>query len=323
MGDTPPTLRTVWDAAARIAPHVHRTPLLTCATLDRMAGRRIFLKCESFQRGGAFKFRGACNAVLALPAADAARGVVTHSSGNHGQALALAARIRGTTAHVVLPQNAALVKAHALEEYGATVYRCAPTQQAREEAARQVGHRTGATFVPPFDHPDIISGQGTLVPELLQQLAATGEAPPDAIVAPVGGGGLISGIAVAASGLVPHTRVIGCEPSGADDAAQSLASGRRVSLEHPRSIADGLLTGLGHVTWPIIRRVVDRIVVVDDTDIVAAMRLVWERAKLIIEPSAAVAVAAVLSSEFRSLCGVNRIVVVLSGGNVDPDHLPW
>jgi threonine dehydratase/serine racemase len=318
-----PTLQAVQDAAARIAPHIHRTPLLTCATLDRAAGRKVFLKCENLQKVGAFKFRGACNAVFTLPEADASRGVVTHSSGNHGQALALAARVRGITAHVVLPDNAASVKARALEEYGAIVHRCAPTRQAREDAARQVRDSTGATLVPPFDHPEVIAGQGTLVPEVLQQLAAAGETPPDAIIAPVGGGGLISGISIAAAGLAPGVRVIGCEPSGADDAARSLSCGRRISHANPHSIADGLLTGLGDLTWPIIQRLVERIVTVTDADTVAAMRLIWERAKLVVEPSAAVAVAGVLSPQFRSLGGLNRIVVILSGGNVDLGRLPW
>jgi threonine dehydratase len=317
------TLLDVRDAVRRIAPHRHLTPLLTCSTLDRLAGRRLFLKCENLQKTGAFKFRGALNAVMQLDEARAARGVVTHSSGNHGQALALAARIRGIAAHVVMPSTASPVKKNAVAGYGATIHPCDPTEQARTESALAIAARTGATLIPPFDHPAVIAGQGTVALEVIDQMHALGIERPDAIVAPVGGGGLISGISVAAHGIDTTIRVFGSEPEGADDAARSVARGERVRPENPHSIADGLLTGLGDLTWPIVRLHVERIVVVTEACIARAMRLVLERAKLLIEPSAAVAVAAVLSDELKALHGLDRVAVVLSGGNVDLDRLPW
>lgn len=311
-------LAAVRGAAQRIAGLAHRTPLVTCATLDRLAARRLFFKCENVQKVGAFKFRGACNAVMQLADVVAARGVVTHSSGNHAQALALAAQRRGITAHIVMPSNAAAVKRRAVEGYGGRVIECQPTLAAREATAAAVLAETGGTFVHPYDHPDIIAGQGTVALELLEQVAQL-----DAIVAPVGGGGLISGICVAAKALAPSIRIVGAEPAGADDAARSKAIGKLILQTAPHSIADGLLTSLGVLTWPIIRDHVERIVTVSEDEIRAAMRLVWERAKLLIEPSAAVAVAAVLSSAFKAIKGVERVGVVLSGGNVDLDDLPW
>ncbi|UCE86806.1 MAG: pyridoxal-phosphate dependent enzyme [Deltaproteobacteria bacterium] len=311
-------LDDVRAAAARIEGVAHRTPVATCATLDRRAGRSLFLKCEHLQRAGAFKFRGAANAVGRLPAASAARGVITHSSGNHAQALALAARLRGVPAHVVMPRDASPVKRRATLEYGANVRDCAPTLEAREETARALADETGARFVHPYDQPEIIAGQGTVALELIEQAG-----PLDAILAPVGGGGLVAGICVAAQSLAPRLRVFAIEPAGADDAARSKAAGRRIPQTAPRTIADGLLTGLGELTWPILRDRVERVITVREAEIVQAMRLAWERAKLLIEPSAAVAVAGALSPEFRALHGVERVGIVLSGGNVDLDALPW
>jgi threonine dehydratase/serine racemase len=311
-------LEDVRTAANRLAGHAHRTPVLTCATLDRLAGRALFLKCENFQKAGAFKFRGACNAVLRLDAQAAARGVVTHSSGNHAQALALAARRRGIPAHVVMPSNASPVKRRAVEEYGGRVIECEPTLAAREATAAAVLAETGGTLIPPYDHPDIIAGQGTVALELLEQAG-----PLDAVVAPVGGGGLVGGICVAVAGLAPGVKVFAAEPSGADDAARSRAAGKLIPQTEPRTIADGLLTSLGELTWPLLRDRVERVVTVSEEEIIAAMRLAWERAKLLIEPSAAVALAAVLSAEFRALPGLARVGVVLSGGNVNLDRLPW
>lgn len=312
------SLDTVREAAGRIAPHAHRTPVQTCATLDRLAGLRLFFKCEHLQKVGAFKFRGACNAVFHLPPEAASRGVVTHSSGNHAQALALAARLRGIPAHIVMPNNAPAVKRQAVEGYGGQVVPCEPTQAAREETAAAVQARTGATLIHPYDNADVIAGQGTVALELLEQIADL-----DAIVTPVGGGGLLSGTSIAAKALKPTIRVIAAEPAGADDAARSLAAGRIIPQTGPRTIADGLLTSLGELTWPIIQAHVERIITVSEEEIVRAMRLTWERAKLLIEPSAAVAVAVVLGDEFRALKGISRVGVVLSGGNVNLDRLPW
>jgi threonine dehydratase len=267
---------------------------------------------------GAFKFRGACNAVIKLPDELAARGVVTHSSGNHAQAVALAARMRGIDAHIVMPSNALAVKRRAVEGYGGRVIACEPTLHARETTAEAVIAETGATFIHPYDHPDIIAGQGTSALELLDQVPQL-----DAIVAPVGGGGLLSGICVAAKGLNPAIRIFAAEPLGADDAARSIAAGKLIPQTGPDTIADGLLTSLGELTWPIIRDHVERVITVSEEQIVAAMQLAWERAKLLIEPSAAVAVAAVLSEEFQAVEGVDRVGVVLSGGNTDLDNLPW
>jgi threonine dehydratase len=311
-------LQAVQEAQVRIAPYAHRTPVLTCSTLDQLSGCELFFKCENLQKVGAFKFRGACNAVLRLPNDVAAHGVVTHSSGNHAQALALAASIRGIEAHVVMPKNAPSVKHRAVEGYGARIHPCEPTLRARETLATQVIERTGATFIPPYDHPDIIAGQGTMALELMEQAEAL-----DALIAPVGGGGMISGISIAAKTVSPKVRVFAAEPAGADDAARSMAAGRLIPQTNPNTIADGLLTSLGEWTWPIIRDHVERIITVTDGQIIAAMRLVWERMKIIIEPSAAVAVAAVLSDEFTSLAGIARVGVVLSGGNVDLERPLW
>jgi threonine dehydratase/serine racemase len=311
-------LRAVREAAARLAGVAHRTPVATCATLDRLAGRRLFFKCEQLQKTGAFKFRGAVNAVAKLAAQGGARAVVTHSSGNHGQALALAARLHGLPAWVVVPEDASAPKLRAVQEYGGRAVLCEPTLEARDATARRVAAETGGVLVPPFDHPDVIAGQGTVALELLDQVPDL-----DAIVAPVGGGGLVSGIALAARELAPRVRILAAEPLGADDAARSKALGRVQPQHAPKTLADGLLTSLGALTWPVIRDCVERVVTVDEDEIVQALRLLWERAKLLVEPSAAVALAAVLSDELRGLAGVERIGVVLTGGNVDLDRLPW
>jgi threonine dehydratase/serine racemase len=303
-------LPAVRAAAQRIAGRAHCTPVVTCATLDRRAGRALFFKCENFQKAGAFKFRGACNAIARLAPEVAARGVVTHSSGNHAQALALAAKLSGIPAHVVMPRNASPVKRRAVEEYGGRVIECEPTLAARETTAAAVLAETGGTLIPPYNHPDVIAGQGTTALELLEQVPDL-----DAIIAPVGGGGLVSGVAIAARGLRPGIRIFAAEPLGADDAARSKAAGRLIPQTGPQTSADGLLTSMGDLTWPVIRDLVERVVTVREDEIAAALRLVWERAKLVIEPSAAVPVAAVLSDEFRSLAGLNRVGVILSGGN--------
>jgi threonine dehydratase/serine racemase len=291
---------------------------MTCATLDRLAARSLFFKCENWQKAGAFKFRGACNAVMKLSEETSLRGVVTHSSGNHAQALALAARLRGIPAHIVMPRNASPVKKRAVEGYGGRVIDCGPTLAARESTAAAVVAETNAVLIPPYDHPDVIAGQGTAAFELLDEVPNL-----NAIVAPVGGGGLLSGTALAAKSMDARIRIVAAEPKGADDAARSKAAGTLIPQTAPRTVADGLLTSLGQLTWPVIRDQVERVVTVSEEEIIAAMRLAWERAKLLIEPSSAVAVAAVLSDEFRPLDGIDRVGVILSGGNVNLDELPW
>ena len=312
MSRSLPTAADVAAAAARLADVAHHTPVATCATLDRLAGRRLFFKCEHLQRVGAFKFRGAWNVVAQLPDAAVARGVVTHSSGNHAQALALAARLRGVPAHIVMPETAPAVKRRAVAGYGGRIVPCAPTLAAREETAARVLDATGGVFVHPYDDPRIVAGQGTAARELLADVPDL-----DAVVAPVGGGGLLAGTILAARAARPAIAVVGAEPAAADDAARSLAAGRRLPpVDRPRTLADGLLTGLGEVTWPVIRDGADAVVTVDEAALAAALRLLWERAKLLVEPSAAVALAAVLADP-PVLRRRRRVGVILSGGNVD------
>jgi threonine dehydratase/serine racemase len=311
-------LESMREAARRIEGHVHRTPVLTSRTLDGLAGRSLFFKCENLQRVGAFKMRGALNAVLSLSDADAASGVVTHSSGNFAQAVALSAQIRGIPAHIVMPSNAPEVKRRAVAGYGATIIPCEPTLEARETTANRVQSETGATLLHPYDQDEVIAGQGTTALELFEQAPDL-----DAIVVPVGGGGLLSGITLAYRELNPAVRMYAAEPLGADDAYRSKAAGELILQTSPNTIADGLLTSLGERTWPVIRDCVDEIIRVDDDQIMHAMRLMWERMKTVIEPSAATSVAAVLSDRFRQLEGLERVGVLLTGGNVDLDSLPW
>lgn len=311
-----PTFDDVRAAHERIRKLVHRTPVVTCATLDALAGAHLFFKCEHVQRAGAFKYRGACNAVWSLDNSVAARGVVTHSSGNHGGALARAARERGIRAHVVVPRGAPAVKLAAIEGYGAVVVPCEPTLAARESTAARVIEETGATFVHPYDEPLVIAGQGTAAVELIEDVPDL-----DVVVTPVGGGGLLSGTALAVRALAPGAAVIAGEPALADDAARSLATGALQPSLDPRTIADGLRTALSARTFALIRAGVERVVTVDETAIVHAMRLLWERAKLPVEPSSAVALAAVLAAPERF--DGRRVGIVLSGGNVDVERLPW
>ncbi len=312
------SLNDVRAAAQRIAGVARRTPIMTCATLDQMAGRRLYFKCEQFQKVGAFKFRGAFNAVMKLTDAEAQRGVVTHSSGNHAQALALAAKLRGIPAHIVMPSSATPVKKRAVEGYGATVIECEPTLVAREVKVAEVQERTGAVLIPPYNHADVIAGQGTVALEMIDEIPGL-----DAIVCPIGGGGLMAGVALAAKALKPAIRLFAAEPLGADDAARSKKAGELLPQTAPNTIADGLLTSMGDLTWPVVRDLVEAVVTVKEEEIVQAMRLSWERAKLIIEPSSAVTVAAVLTAGFRELPGLAKVGVVLSGGNVNLDRLPW
>ena len=306
----------VLSAAARIAPHAHVTPVLRMASIDHEAGCQLHFKAEHLQRAGAFKFRGACNAVFSLGEADAARGVVTHSSGNHGAALALAARTRGIPCHVVVPEGAVASKLAAIDAYGATLHRCAPTIAAREAEAARVQAQTGAELVHPYADARVIAGQGTATLELLTAVAAL-----DVVVVPVGGGGLASGTAIAAAALSPGTRVVGAEPSGAADTLASLARGERITEFTPDTLCDGLRGTLGAPNFELLRSHGVEVIAVDDADTIAAMRLLWQRGKQLVEPSSAIALAAVLTQPAR-FAGL-RVGVILSGGNVDLDALPW
>jgi len=311
-----PDFDSVRQAARRIEPFVHRTPVLTCSSLDRLVNAKLFFKCENFQRVGAFKFRGACNAVLSLSDEEASRGVGTHSSGNHAAALALAARLRGVPAFIVMPRNASKVKVAAVAGYGGQIFPCEPTETGREERMAEVLKETRAAFIHPSNDPLVIAGQGTAALELMQDVPDL-----DVVMAPVGGGGLLSGTALAVAGFSPDTRILGAEPEGADDAYRSLQQGRIIPSVNPHTVADGLLTSLGDNTFPIIKEHVEQIVTVSEEAIIAGMRHVWERMKIVIEPSAAVPVGALLESKVD--LSRLRIGVILSGGNVDLDKLPW
>ena len=305
-----PTLDDVLAARERIAGLAHRTPVLTCSTLDRLAGSRLYFKAESFQKAGAFKFRGAANAVFSLTEDEARRGVATHSSGNHAQALALAARARGISARIVMPSNAPGAKRAAVLDYGGLVTECAPTLAAREEALSEVVRRTGAVPVHPYDDGRVMAGAGTAVLELLEEVPDL-----DAVVAPAGGGGLLSGTAIAGRGRRPGLLVFGAEPELADDARRSLAEGKRLPPRPPVTVADGLRTALGELTFEVLRREVEEVALAGEAEILEAMRLLWERAKLMVEPSGAVPLAVLLAHRLP-LAG-KRVGVILSGGNVD------
>ena len=309
-------LAAIRAAHARIRPHVHRTPVLTSRSLDAAAGATLFFKCENLQKIGAFKARGACNAVFSLDEAEASRGVVTHSSGNHGAALAWAAARRGIPAWVVMPENSAQIKKAAVQGLGATVRFCAPTLEARDTTCAAVQAETGALLIHPYDDWRVIAGQGTAALELLEQVPDL-----DTVITPVGGGGLLSGTAIASRGIDPSIRVYGAEPAGADDAWQSLQSGRIVPQTDPRTIADGLRSSLGVKTFAVLSTLVESIGTTSEEAIVRAMRLTWDKLKLVIEPSAAVPLAALLERKLPVAGG--RVGIVISGGNVDLDRLPW
>jgi threonine dehydratase len=311
-----PSLIDIQTAAARIQPYIHRTPVITNHSLNEKVGAQIWLKCENMQRVGAFKFRGACNAVFSLSGDEAARGVCTHSSGNHAQALALAARLRGIPAYIVMPDNAPAVKKAAVAGYGGQITFCEPILEAREATLVQVMEKTGANVVHPYNDLRVIAGQGTAALELLEDVHDL-----DAVIAPVGGGGLLSGTSIAATETKPGIRVIAGEPGLADDAYRSIQAGKILPALKPGTIADGLLTSLGTLTFPVIQQRVEQIVTVSEQAIIDSMRFIWERAKIVIEPSAAVAVG-VLWEEKINLKGLN-VGVILSGGNLDLGKLPW
>lgn len=310
------TVDAIRAAHARIRDSIHRTPVMTSTTLDGLAGNRLYFKCENLQKVGAFKARGATNAVLLLSDSDAANGVVTHSSGNHAAALACAAKLRGIPAYIVMPSNAPQAKQSAVRRYGGEIFLCEPTLAAREATAREVALRTGASFIHPYDNLHVMAGQGTTAIELLE------DAPDlDVILCPVGGGGQLSGIAVAAKAIKPDIRIIGVEPAAADDAARSLRAGRILPAGTPVTIADGLKTSLGELPFAEIQRLVEDIVTVQEAAIVAAMRLVWEVLKLIVEPSGAVSYAAIVERSLQVRDA--KIGIILSGGNLDLQRLPW
>lgn len=311
-----PSIADVRAAAARIAAHAVATPVLRSSALDELAGASLHFKCEHLQHGGAFKFRGACNAVWALSDAEARRGVVTHSSGNHGAALGLAARTRGVPAHVVVPEDAVRAKLANIEAAGAILHRCGSTLAAREQACARIQHETGATLVHPYADPDVIAGQGTAALELLQQAPDL-----DVLVAPLGGGGLLSGCATVTRALAPDVLLVGAEPAGADDAWRSLQRSERVLDIVPNTICDGLRATLGPINFELLRRHRVEVITVSDQATLAAMRLLWTHLKQTVEPSSAIALAALLA--VRERFQGRRIGLILSGGNVDLDAPPF
>jgi threonine dehydratase len=311
-----PNLESIQEAHRRIAPRIHRTPVLTSRSLNEMAGAEIFFKCENFQKAGSFKIRGATNAVFSLSEEEAKRGVVAPSSGNHAAALSLAARWRGIPAWLIMPSNSSPAKKHAVEAYGGRITECEPNVASREATSAEVMKRTGAHLVHPYNDVRVIAGQGTAAIELLEQVSSL-----DVILTPLSGGGLLSGTAIAAKSLRPSVRVIGGEPRNADDASRSLASGKIESASKTETIADGLRATLSPLTFAILRERVDEISLVAEEEIVWTMLLLWERLKIVVEPSAAVAAAPVLGRRIRA--EGNRVGVILSGGNLDLQNLPW
>lgn len=311
-----PQFENIAAAHERIKPYIHRTPVQTSSSINKITGGNLFFKCENFQKVGAFKFRGACNAVFSLTDEEASRGVATHSSGNHAAALALAARMRGIEAYIVMPENAPEIKKKAVAGYGANITFCKPTLEARESTLADVVTRTGATEVHPYNNFNVICGQGTAAKELIEDYGSF-----DLILAPVGGGGLLSGTAISAKHLCPDSNVIACEPAGADDAFRSFRDGKIYPSVNPKTIADGLLTSLGSLTFAIVREKVDEVVTVSEEAIVEAMRLVWERMKIIIEPSSAVPLAAILEKKVD--VSNKKTGIILSGGNLDLGRLPF
>ena len=309
-------LKSIRTAHERIRAHIHRTPVLTSSRLDAASGASLFFKCENFQKIGAFKARGATNAVFSLDDAIARRGVATHSSGNHGAALARAAKLRGIPAHIVMPSNSAKMKVSAVETYGADIVFCEPTEAARDSACADVIAKTGATLIHSFENEDVMAGQGTAAVELLEEISDA-----DLVMCPVGGGGLLCGTAVAAKSMRPKIKVVAVEPANVDDAAESFRAGRLIRTEKKFTIADGLRTNVGASNFPIIQRYVDDIVTVSEDAIITAMRTIWETMKIVIEPSAAVPYAAIMERKI-DIVG-KRVGIILTGGNVDLDVLPW
>lgn len=315
--DHAPTLKDIEAAYKRIEPYIHRTHVMQSQLLNHMSGGvKLYFKCENFQKSGSFKARGACNAVLSLSDEDAKKGVTTHSSGNHAAALAMAASLRKIPAYIVMPKNATKIKQNAVKGYGAEVTLCEPTQTARENTMEDIHQKTGAMIIHPYDNYDVIAGQGTVALEFLQAIPEL-----EMIIVPIGGGGLISGIAIAAKSIKPNIKIIGVEPELANDAYKSFKVGHRIiekNLKH--TIADGLKMSIGERNFPIVQQYVDDIVTVSETSIANAMRKIWEVMKIVVEPSGAVPYAAVLEQKIQL---PKRVGIVLTGGNVDLEHLPW
>ena len=318
MGKYAASIEDVRSAAERIKGVGHRTPVLTSKTLDQLAGRKLFFKCENFQKVGAFKFRGGWNAISMLSDKDAEKGVCTHSSGNHAQAVAYSAQKKRIPAYIVMPNNSPNVKLEAVRGYGANVTLCEPTLEARKTTLEEIAEKTGAAVIHPFNNPNVIAGQGTAALELIEDIGEL-----DAVIAPIGGGGLMSGTCITTRNLLPKAKLFGAEPKGADDAYRSLKEGKILPQENPNTICDGLLTSLGENTWNILKDHLDAIYTVSDDEVIKAMKLVWERMKIIIEPSCATPVAVVLSDEFKALKGIEKIGIILTGGNVDLSKLPF
>jgi threonine dehydratase len=313
---TRPSVSDIFAAHDRIKPFINNTPVISSNSINEIVGAYVYFKCENMQKVGAFKMRGAANATLSLTPEERERGVATHSSGNHAQALALAGRMLNIPAHIVMPTSAPEIKKRGVEAYGGQIYFCEPTLAARESTLAQVVEKTGATFIHPYNNYKVIEGQATAAKEMIDE---TGEL--DLVMCPVGGGGLLSGTALYVKGVFKNTKVIAGEPEGADDAFRSLKSGKIEPSIDPKTISDGLLTSLGDKTFPIIQELVDEIVTVSEKEIIEAMRLIWERLKVVVEPSSAVPFAALLKIKDQFLG--QKIGIILSGGNVDLKKLPF
>lgn len=303
-------------AHLRIAPYIHRTPILTSESINAMVGAQLYFKCENFQKVGAFKARGGINAVFSLPESQRQNGVITHSSGNHAQAMALAAKMAGIPAYIVMPNTAPEVKKKAVAGYGAQITLCEPTQQSREETCAKIQEETSATFISPYNDYAVITGQATCTKELLEDQPDI-----ELLIAPVGGGGLLAGTALAAHYLKPELTVLAGEPEGAMDTYLSMQMGEITKVDSPKSIADGLLASMGDKNFEIIKALVKEIFVVNDQEIVGAMRIIWERMKIIIEPSCAVPFAAIMKN--KEVFAGKKVGIILTGGNVDLGKLPF
>ncbi len=311
-----PTFQEIQKVHQRIKPYINQTPVMSSSAINEMSGAEIYFKCENFQKIGAFKMRGAANAILALTDEERAKGVATHSSGNHAQAVALSAKNHGVPAYIVMPENAPSIKRAATAGYGAEIITCAPTLAARENTLEKVVERTGATFLHPYNNYDVIAGQATCAKEFIEEIADL-----EVMMTPVGGGGLMSGTAISTKALLPNAQIVGAEPKWADDAYRSFKSGTMQYNTRVDTIADGLRTNLGPYTFEIITNLVNDIITVSEEEIVAAMRIIWERMKIIIEPSCSVPFAAVLQQKER-FAG-KKVGIIITGGNVDVNNLPF
>jgi threonine dehydratase len=311
-----PTLEDMLVAHERIKPHIHRTPVLTSSFINELSGAELFFKCENFQKAGAFKVRGASNAVFGLDAETARAGVATHSSGNHALSLSYAAGRRGIPCHVVMPKTAPQAKKDAVRGYGGIITECEPSTSSREEVFAEVEARTGAEFVHPYNDPRVIAGQGTCSKELLEQTDGL-----DAVIAPIGGGGMVSGTCLTLSNLAPHVKIYAAEPEQADDAARSFRAGHIIADDAPNTVADGLKVPLKELTWHFVSNHVTDILTASEQEIVDAMRLIWARLKIVMEPSSAVPLATILKN--RDVFAGKRVGVIITGGNVDLGKLPW